>query len=65
MFTVELPGCDPDELHRRLWDGYCVEATVFAWEGKRVLRVSVVPYTTEDDVDRLLAALAAELPRQM
>jgi isopenicillin-N epimerase len=57
MRAFELPPGDPDELWRRLYEEHRVEAPVYEWEGRRVIRVSVGPYSDEDDVDRLVAAL--------
>jgi len=30
---------------------------VYEWDGRRLLRVSIGPYTDEDDIEQLLAAL--------
>jgi isopenicillin-N epimerase len=57
MRAIELPAGDPNVLWRRLYDEHRVEAPVYAFEDKRILRVSIGPYNDEDDVDRLLDAL--------
>jgi selenocysteine lyase/cysteine desulfurase len=59
MRAVELPPGDPDELWARRYDEFRVEAPVYEWEGRRLLRISVRPYTDEDDVERLVTALGS------
>lgn len=61
MFAVRLPECDVDEVQRRLWEEHRIEVVVSAWEGRALLRVSLAPYNTEADVERLLAALPSVL----
>jgi isopenicillin-N epimerase len=58
MRAVELPPGDPDELWSRLYAEHRVEAPVYEWDGRRILRVSIGPYNDERDVDRLIAALS-------
>ena len=57
MRAVELPPGDPDELWGRLYKEFRIEAPVYEWEGRRLLRVSIGPYNDEADIDRLVAAL--------
>jgi isopenicillin-N epimerase len=57
MRAVELPPGDPDELWSRLYEEFRVEVPVYEWEGRRLLRASIGPYTDEGDVDRLVEAL--------
>jgi len=59
MRAVVLPGGDPEELGRRLFDEHRIEVPVYEWEGRTLLRVSVGPYTEEADLDRLVDALRA------
>ena len=61
MRAFELPPGEPGELWRRLYEEHRVEAPVYEWEGRRVLRVSIGPYNDEGDVDRLVAALSTLL----
>jgi isopenicillin-N epimerase len=61
MGAWTLPPCDAEETQRRLYDEHRVEVVVQEWEGRQLLRVSVAPYTDEDDVDRLVAALGRVL----
>ena len=50
---------DPAALWNRLYDEFRVEAPVYEWEGRAVLRVSIGPYTDENDIERLVKALRA------
>jgi isopenicillin-N epimerase len=57
MRAVVLPAGDADELWSRLYAEHRVEAPVYEWGGRRLLRVSIGPYNDEEDIDRLIAAL--------
>ncbi len=59
MATVRLPRPDP-ELSARLFAEHRVEIPVVE-PGEDHLRLSVAAYTTRDELDRLLSALAREL----
>lgn len=59
MATVRLPRPSP-ELSQRLFTRHRVEIPVGGPEND-LLRLSVAGYTTRDEIDRLLAALAREL----
>jgi selenocysteine lyase/cysteine desulfurase len=59
MAAVRLPRAAP-HLSERLFAGHRVEIPV-GGAGKDILRLSVAGYTTTEDLDRLLAALAREL----
>lgn len=59
MATVRLPRPDPG-LGKRLFEAHGIEIPVMR-PGHELLRISVAAYTTRDDVDRLLLALAREL----
>ncbi len=60
MRAVELPRrVDPQRLWRRLYDEHRIEVPVYDWEDRPLLRVSIGPYNDEEDVDRLVAALAS------
>ena len=56
MASVRLPRPDPG-LRDRLFANHCVEIPV-AGPDHDLLRISIAAYTTRDDVDRLLEALA-------
>jgi isopenicillin-N epimerase len=58
MATVRLPRPSP-ELSQRLFRRHRVEIPLD--RGHNLLRLSVAGYTTRDEIDRLLAALAREL----
>jgi isopenicillin-N epimerase len=58
MATVRLPRRSP-ELSQRLFTRHRVEIPLD--RGHNLLRLSVAGYTTRDEIDRLLAALAREL----
>jgi isopenicillin-N epimerase len=57
MRTVELPPGDAPALWRRLYDEFRIEAPVFDWNERRLLRVSIGPYNDEEDIARLIEAL--------
>jgi isopenicillin-N epimerase len=59
MACFRLPPCDPDQVERRLRDEFRIEVPVRHWNGRQLLRVSIAPYNTGDDLDRLEAALRA------
>jgi isopenicillin-N epimerase len=51
------PGVDPKELRRRLWEEFRIEAPVVERPDGLLLRVSTHFYNTEEEVDRLAAAV--------
>jgi selenocysteine lyase/cysteine desulfurase len=63
MRAVELPPGDPDELWTRLYEEFRVEAPVYEWDGRRLLRVSIGPYNDEADLERLVDAFRDSLAR--
>jgi isopenicillin-N epimerase len=64
MTAVPLPpDCDTDDLKVRLYDEYRIEVPTMRWQ-KPGIRVSVQGYNTRRDIERLLEALAAILPRR-
>jgi isopenicillin-N epimerase len=58
MRAVELPPCDPAELWARLFTEFRVEAPAYEFDGRPFLRASIGPYNDEEDVERLVTALA-------
>jgi isopenicillin-N epimerase len=58
MASVRLPVSDTG-LSQRLFDEHRIEVPVS--DDGELLRISIAPYTTREDVDRLLAALSREL----
>jgi isopenicillin-N epimerase len=63
MRALTVRTADPQELWRRLYGEHRVELPVYEWEGTTLARVSVGPYTDEDDLERLVDALRQTLPR--
>jgi isopenicillin-N epimerase len=61
MWSSELPAGDAEALRETLLERHPIEVPVLEWRGRRLVRVSVAPYTTAGDLDRLHAALEAEL----
>jgi isopenicillin-N epimerase len=53
MVAVEVPGHVTEEHFR----ARRIEVPVGVWRGRNLLRVSVAPYTTGDDLDRLAEAM--------
>ncbi len=62
MATLRLPLCDTVGLQARLWDEERIEVPFITWNGESFIRVSIQVYNTEDDVLRLVDALARHLP---
>lgn len=62
MVAVELPrGRDYTTLNQRLIERHHVEVPITRRGERAYVRVSVQAYNTQDDVDRLIAALTQEL----
>jgi isopenicillin-N epimerase len=58
MFTAPLPAdTDTAALKARLYDEYRIEVPLIAWNGYKLLRVSIQAYNSRRDVDCLLHAL--------
>ncbi len=62
MASFRLPSCDAEEVERRLREEFRIEVPVRAWNGHPLIRVSVAPYNTADDLERLEAALRMIFP---
>jgi isopenicillin-N epimerase len=63
MRALTLRTSDPRGLWQRLYDEHRVELPVYEWEGVTLARVSVGPYTDEEDIERLVDALRQTLAR--
>ncbi len=64
MAAAPLPAdSDIDALKARLYDEYRVEIPLTAWKDRKLIRVSIQGYNTNEDVDVLLDALSALLDR--
>jgi isopenicillin-N epimerase len=59
MACFRLPDCDPEEIERRLREEFRVEAPVRNWNGQTLVRVSIAPYNTAEDLAALEGALRA------
>ncbi len=56
--AMPLPdSVDLSVLKKRLYDEYRIEVPLIAWNGRKLVRVSVQGYNTRRDVNRLLQAL--------
>ena len=64
MASVPLPPGERYKLQQRLWQEHHIEVPVIEHNGQRSLRVSCHLYTSHGDIDTLITALAAELPRE-
>ncbi len=62
MASFRLPPCDAEEIEARLFHEFRTEVRVSDWNGQPLLRVSVAPYNTTEDLERLTAALATIFP---
>jgi isopenicillin-N epimerase len=57
MACFRLPECDPEEVERRLLEAFRIEAPVRNWNGQCLIRVSIAPYNTAEDLAALAGAL--------
>jgi len=53
-----VPPQDPEALRQRLWAESRIEVPITQHAGQTFVRVSAQAYTTEADIERLLAAPA-------
>lgn len=60
MCSIPLPS-SIDNLGGKLWEDWKIEVPITGWNERRFVRVSIQAYNTEQDVDRLVQALAALL----
>ena len=58
MAAIPVPPQDADALRRRLFEESRIEVPVTQHAGRTFVRVSAQAYTSESDIDRLLAAPA-------
>jgi isopenicillin-N epimerase len=58
MVTIEIPAAEQAPLHDRLLGEFGIEIPVVRWQGRTFVRLSVQGYTTTEDCDRLVAAIA-------
>ena len=58
MFAVRLPDCDPAALQRDLMARWKIEMPCYRWKEHCIARFSVQGYTTQAQLDLLVAALS-------
>lgn len=63
LAVVRLPDLDPVVLKERLYEEFRVETPVHRFRDQVLLRISIVTYNTDDDVDALVSALGTLLPQ--
>jgi isopenicillin-N epimerase len=64
MAVATLPArIDGRAFQQRLWDEHRIEIPVQHHHGRDLLRVSVAPYTTDEDLDVLVDAVTRQLDR--
>ncbi|MBN1955383.1 MAG: aminotransferase class V-fold PLP-dependent enzyme [Anaerolineae bacterium] len=57
MAAFPLPPCDGEALEKQLYDQFHIQVPITRWNEQRFVRVSIQGYNSQDDVDRLVAAL--------
>ena len=64
VIAMQLPvNTDVIALKTRLYDEFRIEVPVHAWNGRKLIRVSVQGYNTLSDIEALAAALKVLLPK--
>jgi isopenicillin-N epimerase len=64
MGAVPLPDkTDVRSLKTRLYEEFRVEVPLIEWNGRKLMRISVQGYNTQADLDRLVQAVEALVPR--
>ena len=61
MAHVPVPPTYPEDLQQRLWQQFGIEVPVMRLAEDRFLRVSCHLYNDEEDIERLVSALKAQL----
>ncbi|MDC9826171.1 aminotransferase class V-fold PLP-dependent enzyme [Devosia sp. ZB163] len=57
MVAMPIPECDPQEIHKQLWERYKIEIPVLKWKDHCIARLSVQGYNSKPQMDYLLEAL--------
>jgi isopenicillin-N epimerase len=66
MVAVPLPETtNMQSLKARLYNEYRIEVPLTNWCGKKLIRISVQGYNTQDEIEALLVALDALLPPRL
>ena len=63
MVSMPVPTCDPLLLQRSLMEHYGIEIPCFTWKAHTIVRVSAQGYNTAQQMDLLVTALTALLPK--
>jgi len=63
MASMPVPDCDPLLLQRTLMADYGIEIPCFKWQDHTIVRVSAQGYNTQTQMDLLVTALTALLPK--
>ena len=63
MVAMPIPACDPLILQRTLMAEYGIEIPCFRWQDHTIVRVSAQGYNTQTQMDLLVTALTALLPK--
>ena len=63
MVAMPVTPCDPVALQRSLMDQYGIEIPCFNWQDHTIVRVSAQGYNTQGQMDLLVTALTALLPK--
>ena len=63
MVSVLLPRTADTQVQKRLFTDHAIEVPVNEWNGRLLMRVSVAAYNDQEDLDRLVDALALLLAR--
>jgi len=61
MAAFPLPPGDGRALKKRLYDEFAIEVPIISWNDRRLVRICIQGYNTQDDVDRLVEALTVLL----
>ena len=62
MVAQPLPIMDRELFKQRLYDEFNIEIPVMECRDKSLIRISIQGYNTEQDVEKLMVALAKLLP---
>ncbi|HEY9153205.1 MAG TPA: aminotransferase class V-fold PLP-dependent enzyme [Anaerolineales bacterium] len=66
MFAAQLPdSVDVLKFKARLYDKYRIEAPVHEWNGKKLIRISIQGYNTQEDIKALINALKRMLSKRV
>lgn len=57
LMAFALPPVDIDRLKTRLYDHYHIEIPIYRWNDRPIMRLSVMGYNTQSDLDHLCSAV--------